>query len=68
VLSQLHQKRQQPLIRSAGLRLGRLAMLLNERDRVTLLCGGECAGYSGGILETRTPHGLIVRVAILMSL
>jgi hypothetical protein len=43
-------------------------MLLNERDRVTLLCGGECAGYSGGILETRTPHGLIVRVAILMSL
>src|SRR6267154_932816 len=41
----------QPLIRPADRDLDRLAQLLNESDRVTLLCGAGCAGAHAELLK-----------------
>jgi pyruvate dehydrogenase (quinone) len=46
-----YQKPLQPLIRPLDRDLDRLADLLNESDRVTLLCGSGCAGAHAELLK-----------------
>ncbi len=46
-----YQKPVQPLIRPADRELDRLAELLNDSDRVTLLCGSGCAGAHAELLK-----------------
>jgi pyruvate dehydrogenase (quinone) len=46
-----YQKPMQPLIRPADRDLDRLAQLLNESNRVTLLCGSGCAGAHAELLK-----------------
>src|SRR5713226_2377417 len=46
-----YQKPVQPLIRPLDRDLDRLAELLNESDRVTLLCGSGCAGAHDELLK-----------------
>jgi len=46
-----YQKPVQPLIRPLDRDLDRLAELLNESDRVTLLCGAGCAGAHDELLK-----------------
>ena len=40
-----------PIVTPSEEALGRLAALLNDAERVTLLCGGGCAGAHGEVLQ-----------------
>jgi len=59
-----YQKPVKPLIRPLDQDLDRLAKLLNESDRITLLCGAGCAGAHnelvklGGVLKAPMVHAL----------
>jgi pyruvate dehydrogenase (quinone) len=46
-----YQKPKQPLVRPADRDLDQLAKLLNESNRVTLLCGSGCAGAHAELLK-----------------
>src|ERR1700681_2117382 len=46
-----YQKPAQPFVRPADPELDRLAELLNDSNRITLLCGSGCAGAHAGLLK-----------------